>query len=409
MTRHLLRTVAILLTSVCATTTITSAAPMITNIGSIPGGIETGPTRVSADGTIVVGDATSSTGVLRAFRWTASTGAQDFGPSDPTVNSVSQGVNSNGSVVVGFSYGSSGQSSAFRWTSATGMQDLGLLSGGSSALANGVSADGSVVVGGASSSSNVSLSFRWTAATGMQALPVQGGFALGSATGVSSDGSVTVGYSTPSGSDGDRAYRYTTAGGYQNLGVLPGFDRSYANGVSGDGNTVIGSSQLLPVFFEPRPQNRFVPIEIDDSGTVLGWTGHDLALWGSTGALLSVLPAPAAGLLEFGYGGEPSVQRDSAGNIVAITRSKDGICSTIPIWAAWTDITASINGLPAGSTFDSIQGFNDHGEFVGLVAPPGLGRTYGFVASPVPEPATFMLSVIGLAAVGGCRRGQRNR
>jgi hypothetical protein len=162
-------------------------------------------------------------------------------------------------------------------------------------------------------------------------------------------------------------------------------------------------------FLEQRsPTEPIRPIEIDDSGTVLGWTGHDLALWGSTGALLSVLPAPAAGLLEFGYGGEPSVQRDSAGNIVAITRSKDGILLYDPKSNIWTDVTPLISGLPAGSTFDSIQGFNDHGEFVGLVAPPGLGGTYGFVASPVPEPATFMLSVIGLAAVGGCRRGRRS-
>lgn len=254
MTRQFLLSAAILFTSLCTANTAVNAAPIITNLGSIPGGIETSPSGLSADGTIVVGNATSSTGVLRAFRWTASTGAQDLGPSDPAVNSFSQGVSSNGSVVVGATYGSSGQTSAFRWTSATGMQDIGLLSAGSAAQANGVSADGSVVVGAASTSSNVSLSFRWTAATGMQALPVQSGFASGSASGVSADGLVTVGYSTPSGSDGcrgDRAYCYTTAGGYQNLGVLPGFDRSYASNVSGDGNTVIGGSQLLPVFFEP--------------------------------------------------------------------------------------------------------------------------------------------------------------
>ncbi|HEX3601558.1 MAG TPA: PEP-CTERM sorting domain-containing protein [Lacipirellulaceae bacterium] len=157
------------------------------------------------------------------------------------------------------------------------------------------------------------------------------------------------------------------------------------------------------------PTEPIRPIEIDDAGTVLGWTGHDLALWSSTGALLSVLPAPAAGLLEFGYGGGPSVQRNSAGEIVAITQLKDGILLYDPTSNTWTDVTPSIGGLPAGSRFDSIQGFNDHGEFVGLVAPPGLLGTYGFVASPVPEPGTCMLSVIGLAAVGGCRRGRRNR
>ncbi len=157
-------------------------------------------------------------------------------------------------------------------------------------------------------------------------------------------------------------------------------------------------------FLEQRsPTEPIRPIEIDDAGTVLGWAGHDLALWDSTGALLSVLPAPAAGLLEFGYGGEPSVQRNSAGQIVAISRLKDGILLYDPTSNTWADVTPSIGGLPAGSRFDSIQGFNDLGAFVGLVAPPGLLGTYGFVASPVPEPATWALCSFGLF-VGALRR-----
>ncbi len=150
-------------------------------------------------------------------------------------------------------------------------------------------------------------------------------------------------------------------------------------------------------FLEQRsPTEPIRPIEIDDAGTVLGWAGHDLALWSSTGAFLSVLPTPAAGLLEVGYGGEPSVQRDGAGKIVAITRLKDGILVYDPVSNTWTDVTPSIGGLPAGSRFDSIQGFNDHGAFVGLVAPPGLLGTYGFVASTVPEPSTWALCGVGL-------------
>ncbi len=152
------------------------------------------------------------------------------------------------------------------------------------------------------------------------------------------------------------------------------------------------------------PTEPIRPIEIDDAGTVLGWAGHDLALWDSTGALLSVLPAPAAGLLEFGYGGEPSVQRDNAGKIVAITQSKDGILLYDPTSNTWTDVTPSIGGLPAGSTFDSIQGFNDRGAFVGLVAPPGLLGTYGFVVTPVPEPTTLALCGFGLLATAIRRR-----
>ncbi len=146
----------------------------------------------------------------------------------------------------------------------------------------------------------------------------------------------------------------------------------------------------------PRTADEVIrPIDIDNAGTVLGWTGSDLALWGPSGALLSVLPTPTAGLLEYGYGGYASVQRNSLGQIVAITAAQ-GIVLYDPTSDAWTDITPSINGLPAGSTFDSLQGFNDRGQFVGLVRPPGLGGTFGYVVTPVPEPSAWMLCGIGL-------------
>jgi probable HAF family extracellular repeat protein len=361
-----------LFTSLCNANTVVNAALTITNLGSLPGGIETFPSGVSADGTTAAGLAEASTGILRAFRWTTSTGVQDLGPTYPTVNSVSQGMNSNGSVVVGFSYGSSGQSSAFRWTSATGMQDLGLLSGGSAAQANGVNADGSVVVGGASTSSNVSLSFRWTAATGMQALPVQSGFALGSVSGVSADGLVTVGYSTPSGSEGyrgDRAYRYTAAGGYQNLGVLPGFDRSYVNGVSGDGNTVIGSSQLLPVFFEPS--------EIRATRWTAAGGLQDMSLAGDSSAGASA--ASFDGLRIVGFSGDRAFLWTSTIGSVDLNTYLPTLGLDLSGWQLGIASAISPDGsiIAGGGTFN------------------GVNAAWIVSGIAVPEPSAFLLTARG--------------
>ena len=68
-----------------------------------------------------------------------------------------------------------------------------------------------------------------------------------------------------------------------------------------------------------------------------------------------------------------------------------------PTTNAWTDITPSIAGLGTG-TFSTIQGFNDTGQFVGLVQPPQGGGVFGYVVSPVPEPSSLLLAIV---ACGG--------
>jgi probable HAF family extracellular repeat protein len=146
------------------------------------------------------------------------------------------GVSADGSVVVGEAVNAAGQSRAFRWTAAGGMQDLGTL-GGDRSGASGVSADGSVVVGTTSNAAGQERVFRWTAARGMQDLGTLGGIEI-SATAVSANGLVVVGWAENA-ADYVRAFRCTVAGWIQDLGTLDG-KQSAAYGVSADGSVVVG-------------------------------------------------------------------------------------------------------------------------------------------------------------------------
>ena len=152
----------------------------------------------------------------------------------------------------------------------------------------------------------------------------------------------------------------------------------------------------------PTPGEEVRPIDIDEVGVVLGWAGSQLALWGPNGALQSVLPLPADPLSESGYGGSPSVQRNNLGQIVGVTVA-GGVQLYDPVANAWSDVTPSINGLGTG-TFNTIQGFNDRGQFVGLVKPPQGGGVFGYVVSPVPEPSSLTICVAGLVFAAAVRR-----
>jgi probable HAF family extracellular repeat protein len=382
MNRQFLLTAAILLTSICASSAA-NAAPTITNLGYIPGGDNTFPLALSADGTTVVGQVTNSSGVARAFRWTAGTGVQDIGAGVATAQSAAAGVNGDGSVIVG-SYGVS-PDQAFRWTASTGSQDLGSLPGGSSSSANSVSANGSIVVGSATDATTFH-SFRWTTATGIQALPNAAGFdySLG-ASGISADGSVIVGTNGNKGGAAniDHAYRYTDADGYQDLGVQPGFTRSVARAVSGDGQTVIGFSQLFP-----PPSG---------SGAVIGafrWTA-------ATGLVPLFLDDET-------YSVADAVTFDGS-RIVGTSTASAG-----PRAVMWTSRIGSVDlntYLPTlgvnltGWNLNEATGISSDGSVIsGYGTFNGVEAGWIVSTNAVPEPSTGFLSVIAAVVIGGGRR-----
>ena len=122
-------------------------------LGYLPGGTYSAPNGISADGSVIVGSGSSTSGE-QAFRWTAGSGMVGLGYLPGTTNSGAAAVSGDGSVVVGTSYTASGNQ-AFRWTAGSGMQSLRdvLVTNGlnfdpaESLIASGISADGNTIVG----------------------------------------------------------------------------------------------------------------------------------------------------------------------------------------------------------------------------------------------------------------------
>jgi len=141
---------------------------------------------------------------FHAFRWTPTGGLQDLGLTTGT-ESIATAISADGTVVVGEARDANRFWRAFRWTAATGMVDLGTL-GGPGITTKKINQDGMVIVGTSLTSglSDSNEFFRWTAEMGMQdikaVLQANGVHTadrwvqLTSAVGVSADGTVIVGY-----------------------------------------------------------------------------------------------------------------------------------------------------------------------------------------------------------------------
>lgn len=180
---------------------------------------------VSSDSTVIVGDAEFpdpnnliSGKSRKAFRWTQASGFQNLGDLQPAGLSIATAVTGDGTVVVGQASTTSG-SSAFRWVVPTPpaqpvLQPIGPLPGHTQGVATAVSDNGKILVG----ISNATLmqyggpilgwtqgtAFRWTQATGTKDLRqilsdsgvVMTGITLVSVTGISPDGQWIQGKAT---------------------------------------------------------------------------------------------------------------------------------------------------------------------------------------------------------------------
>jgi probable HAF family extracellular repeat protein len=229
-----------------------TAAGGMQPLGDLSGATGGWANSASGAGSVIVGQSFSEFHI-EAFRWTGGGGMVGLGylPGGG-LESWATRVSADGSVIVGSSDRgpAAGYYEAFRWTAAGGMQGLGDLPGGEfSSGARGVSADGSVIVGAGSTASGIE-AFRWTSDGGMVGLGQLPGGVGSEAIGVSGDGSVVVGVSNFN--PGFRAFYWTADGGVRDLwnlllsqGVDPavdGWTQLYsAQGISADGSTIIGT------------------------------------------------------------------------------------------------------------------------------------------------------------------------
>ena len=285
-------------------------------LGDLPGGpFQSQATSVSDDGGLIVGYSRTSNPGYEAFRWTAATGMQLIGHSGGEPFSRAWGVSADGNVIVGDASLASGHQ-AFRWTQQDGMVGIGDIPGGAFlSIGQGASADGSVVVGiGNGTSADQVEAFRWTAATGMQSLgDLPGGHTTARGYGVSADGSVVVGEG--SSSAGTEAFRWTAATGMIGLGGLPGGGfSSVAKSLSADGSLIVGNatsaSGTLTVAFvwdaAHGMRNLKSVFESDYGITLTGWTLHTAVIsadgtrfggfgtnpFGQSEAWFAVIPEP---------------------------------------------------------------------------------------------------------------------
>lgn len=213
---------------------------------------------VSADGSVIVGFFIRfGEGAYRSFRWTISDGNQpwsELGTLPGAIETESTAVSDDGSVVVGLVRGVNCCVRAFKWTAPTGMMDIGILPDGTSSEAYGVSADAAVVVGSASASSGTE-AFRWTGVGGMQPIGLGPGesCAGASAIGVSADGSVVVGqslcFNPKRGQYESEPFVWTEATGMRSVRTILGASLpstvtlNVVAGISADATTIVGTGE----------------------------------------------------------------------------------------------------------------------------------------------------------------------
>jgi probable HAF family extracellular repeat protein len=342
-------------------------------LGHLPGGSSSTPYAVSADGSTVVGQASSSSGP-QAFRWTAQSGIVGLGdlPSGP-FHSEGWGVSADGSVVAGegmVEVNGLFQPQAFRWTAAAGMVGLPDLPGGIAySRGRGISSDGSVIVGSSNSSAGY-VATRWTDAGAESLGDLPGGGTSSAASGASADGGVIVG--TGRSASGTEAFRWTASNGMMALGDLPGGSfESFARGVSADGSVVVGWSASTQTLYE-----------------AFRWTA-------STGMVsLGFLP-----------GGDESIaQAASADGQTIVGLSSSGATGGAFVWTpaqgmrALRSILVNDFGVNlTGWTLEAAQSVSADGQtIVGWGFNPA-GEGEGWIAR-IPEPISSTLLVIAVAS-----------
>jgi uncharacterized membrane protein len=255
---------------------------------------------ISADGLFTAGACNNSQGFQEAVRWTGLTMSVILPLTGLTANYNAISTSAHGEVTCGNMITSAGVYSIGYWRSGAGPAILPSLANAIDTFCTGINGDGTVVVGlaevdaGGGVFPNVSV--IWTSA-GMalinlpaNAMQSQVG---GGATGITADGTKVVGnYNSTTGEN--RAYVYSTATGMSISVTAPGDTYSYGDAISDDGTTVAGHGN----FGAWLSTNGAAPVLV---GTTLAGFGVDLTGF----SLDSIVDVSADGKVVVGIGSTP--------------------------------------------------------------------------------------------------------
>ncbi|MBI2525243.1 MAG: DUF3466 family protein [Candidatus Rokubacteria bacterium] len=212
--------------------------PVITDLGTLPGGIMSLAGSMNAQGQVVGAGDTTPGADLRAFLWDPAAGMQSLGTLGG--DSHAHGINGAGQVV-GSAKNALRRNRAFIWDAASGMADLGTLPDGSISAAHGINSLAQVAgesnLGGGATFHG----FLWSAGGGMQDLGTLPGGSYSVAYAVNDAGQVVGEADAPDAATGDlitRAFLWDPVSGMRDLGTLPGGRSSVARWINADGQVV---------------------------------------------------------------------------------------------------------------------------------------------------------------------------
>jgi probable HAF family extracellular repeat protein len=357
---HRLRPVALLLSAAAlfAASTSVRAAPLykFTDLGTL-GGTYSYASAINDTGQVVGYSHTIGNAAYYATLWDVGATASNLGTLPGGAYSSASALNDAGDVA-GYSYTASGTHHATVW-SGTSATDLGTL-GGTHSYATAINTSGQLA---GYSNPTGSYSFHATLWSGTTAtdLGTLGG-ASSFARSINTSGHV-VGYADITGNAHQHATLWNGTS-VTDLGTMGGTD-SLAIAIN-DTDQVVGISYIAAV--------------------------QHATLWDGIASI--DLGGPDTGALAI----------NSAGQVVGWTRTAGTAVVRATLWngTSATDLNSFLDTstVSAGWVLNSATGINNDGWIVGDASNVLLGiSNHAFLLAPVPEPPSFILYLLGLAAL----------
>ena len=314
------------------------------------------------------------------------------------------GINNNGEVV-GY-YGSVNFSgfAGFLWSATAGHTSLGQVNG-QSTIPGGINASSAIVAFEPGTGSRPV--YQYSIGMGYQTVRLSRTPEVYEIPGsrqprINDAGQISSSYEVvhPGGAILEHAYRFDPVNGVQDLGLLNG-NATWANGINNSGSVVGGSRSATDVrqgfLYTDSGGTTALPLReataINDAGEILGVTDSLQPVLYREGQLIP-LGSLTASARAFGL--------NDAGNVVGYDiGGGPGIHAFV--WSE-SEGALDLNTLidPASGWYlGSAEDINDRGEIIGVGTFNGQTRT--FLITPVPEPGTWALLVLGGVCFCACR------